>query len=51
MVKGDGGWVVVDDAGEAIASYPGRGKGKAEQHASALSRGLAVEPDGPDSTL
>lgn len=38
------GWVVMGDAGEVIASYPGRGKGKAERHASALTRGLAVEP-------
>ena len=41
-VKAESGWAVTDDTGAVIATYPGRGKGKAEAHAGILSRGVVA---------
>jgi hypothetical protein len=48
-IEGDDGWAVINDVGAIVAKFGKREKGKAEKHASALTRGkapvAAVSPD------
>ncbi len=52
-VEQEDGWVVVNDVGSVVAKFGKREKGKAEKHASALTRGkspeAAVTPDIADA--